>query len=324
MFVVRRTFPPPRKIWVDRMKVIGIYLIVAGHFFPVGNEYIYVFSVPLFFLVSGFLSKAKSFSETLRSIWRNLYLPMLIIVAIYFLEGIVLGSIMTGHDILSYWCRFILGDQTVLKGCWFIYTLILLKLLLLISRDKASSMILSSAFVILSVWLSHNRLFLHWAIANVAIAYLFFQTGFLFKEKIERIVRKIELCDNSVAALVLLLLIAGVVVIGSYNGAPMLYNNDYGKSVVLCYAGGLIGSLSALVVAVRLRTASRFIFSTASGTIVILGFHYYCIRVISICFHEGLQYTAYIWSVAIVAAFYPVIRLCSRYFPWILGRRLCK
>lgn len=143
------------------MKVIGIYLIVAGHFFPVGNEYIYVFSVPLFFLVSVFLSKAKSFSETLRSIWRNLYLPMLIIVAIYFLEGIVLGSIKTGHDILSYWCRFILGDQAVLKDCWFIYNLILLKLLLLISRDKASSMILSSAFVILSVWLSHNRLFLH-------------------------------------------------------------------------------------------------------------------------------------------------------------------
>ena len=48
-----------RLIWIDYMKVIGMYLIVAGHFFSIGNKYIYTFSVALFFCISGFLCKKE-------------------------------------------------------------------------------------------------------------------------------------------------------------------------------------------------------------------------------------------------------------------------
>jgi fucose 4-O-acetylase-like acetyltransferase len=48
-----------RIIWIDRMKVIGMYFIIAGHLFPIGYTYIYAFSVPLFFLISGFLYKQE-------------------------------------------------------------------------------------------------------------------------------------------------------------------------------------------------------------------------------------------------------------------------
>ena len=65
-----------RLIWVDWMKVIGIYLIVVGHFFPPGETFIYVFSVPVFFLISGILCKKE---RTVRSfwskLWHNLMLP---------------------------------------------------------------------------------------------------------------------------------------------------------------------------------------------------------------------------------------------------------
>ena len=33
-------------------------------------------------------------------------------------------------------------------------------------------------------------------------------------------------------------------------------------------------------------------------------------------------FIAYIWSVLIVVSFYPVIVVCSKYFPFILGNRL--
>ncbi len=42
--------------WIDWMKALGIYLVILGHFFSVGEEFIYVFHVPLFFLVAGLLS----------------------------------------------------------------------------------------------------------------------------------------------------------------------------------------------------------------------------------------------------------------------------
>ena len=44
-----------RMVWIDWMKAIGIYLVVLGHFFSVGEKFIYVFHVPLFFLISGFV-----------------------------------------------------------------------------------------------------------------------------------------------------------------------------------------------------------------------------------------------------------------------------
>ena len=49
-----------RLVWLDYMKVIGMFLIVAGHLSPPGNEFVYVFSVPLFFVCSGILAKKES------------------------------------------------------------------------------------------------------------------------------------------------------------------------------------------------------------------------------------------------------------------------
>ena len=36
-----------RLAWIDWMKALGIYLIVLGHFYSVGEKFIYVFHVPL-------------------------------------------------------------------------------------------------------------------------------------------------------------------------------------------------------------------------------------------------------------------------------------
>ena len=49
-----------RKIWIDWMKVIGMLFIVWGHFTPdLMKNFIYAFNVPLFFFISGGLTKAK-------------------------------------------------------------------------------------------------------------------------------------------------------------------------------------------------------------------------------------------------------------------------
>ena len=64
--------PLPRKIYIDWMKIIGIYLVVAGHFFPIYNQYVYVVSAPLFFFISGFLSKIEKGSDLCTKIVRNL------------------------------------------------------------------------------------------------------------------------------------------------------------------------------------------------------------------------------------------------------------
>lgn len=55
-----------RVLWIDWIKIIGIYLIVLGHMSAPGNDFIYVFHVPLFFITSGYLAQKSRFYESLR------------------------------------------------------------------------------------------------------------------------------------------------------------------------------------------------------------------------------------------------------------------
>ena len=46
-----------RLVWLDWMKALAILSIVWGHFFSEGHLYLYVFSVQVFCVISGFLYK---------------------------------------------------------------------------------------------------------------------------------------------------------------------------------------------------------------------------------------------------------------------------
>mgnify|MGYP002625987312 FL=1 len=130
-----------REIWIDWTKVIGMLLIVWGHFFPdIATNFIYAFSVPLFFFMSGFLTKNDAVGHKLflKKIWTSLALPYLIISVIncipYWLKHIYDGgiwysmfAILTGfHNIHD------MGGITGIAGCgtmWFVYTLLIIKTL---------------------------------------------------------------------------------------------------------------------------------------------------------------------------------------------------
>lgn len=57
-----------RMNWLDWMKTIGMYLIVYGHYTSYAHEFIYTFSVPLFFVMSGFLFKKE---ENIRTFFKK-------------------------------------------------------------------------------------------------------------------------------------------------------------------------------------------------------------------------------------------------------------
>ena len=57
--------------WIDWAKVMGIYLMVLGHGGLVNadiRQFIFSFHMPLFFILSGYLYKQRSFSETSKKI----------------------------------------------------------------------------------------------------------------------------------------------------------------------------------------------------------------------------------------------------------------
>lgn len=174
-----------RLIWVDWMKVIGMFLIVLGHTFPTGNQYIYSFSVPVFFLISGFLNSKKG---DVKKIFVNLVIPMLIICTVNVLPMILLwmyNSEFSPDRVLRYFWNCIIGDQGELKpdkglgACWFIYSLAIMKVAHMYIKNKEILLMFACAVaVILSQY--HLRFCSSWI--NACVCYPFFYIGSTLKE----------------------------------------------------------------------------------------------------------------------------------------------
>ena len=68
--------------WIDWAKALGITMVVMGHSnynIPFLSEMIFMFHMPLFFFISGYLFKAdKTFKEISVSNWKTLILPYLL------------------------------------------------------------------------------------------------------------------------------------------------------------------------------------------------------------------------------------------------------
>lgn len=182
-----------RLIWVDWMKVLGMYFIIAGHINPLGYEYIYVFSVPLFFMISGFLCKYENDTKVFWSkLYRNLLIPIALILAFWFIYNNVSYLIRNGCvgvDIIKlYFINCLegkVGYKTQIGGglgvCWFIYTLILCKILFQYTHKvKYIQAIVILICIVLACLNFEYKMLNYNAIANTMLAYPLFVGGGIF------------------------------------------------------------------------------------------------------------------------------------------------
>ena len=173
--------------WIDWMKVLGMYFIIAGHMFSAGNEYLYTFSVPLFFAISGFLCHHESDNIVFwNKLFRNLILPCLLI-SLIILALETLARLVTNKMVWSLipmrLFNILIGNQGkgVVGGgigmCWFIYTLVICKILYQYVRNKY----LQTTIVLLCVAIAiiYNEIgnYLYNSILNVSLAYPAFMGG---------------------------------------------------------------------------------------------------------------------------------------------------
>lgn len=84
--------------FVDIAKGIGIICIVAGHIFPIsmGNQWLYAFHVPLFFIISGFTySPSGDFGIFLRRKFTRLMIPYYFFSVVSILVMLVMAQIIS-------------------------------------------------------------------------------------------------------------------------------------------------------------------------------------------------------------------------------------
>ncbi len=318
--------------WIDWMKVLGMYAIVWGHFFSTGYVYLYVFSVPVFFVISGFLSKIEENSKLFwHKMFNTLCIPIILISSINFLMHTT-NSAFHGKfifdEILSFPFLIVGGSWRALGGMWFVYTLLVLKILLQFTPKKNFYYFLcflGLTGILGYLYIHHYRIgvfnFIEQpnAILNICTAYPFFMIGYI----LQKYTTQLNSCTFGFTRTIFYSMIAGggIVVCALYNTPVWMYKNEFGNNFLLFLVGGFSGTNLIYLMAKQLNFVnSRYIELVARGCIIILGFQMIFIRTVVKIFPVRSLWDA-LFAMGIMLVFIPMISVISKHFPWLMGKR---
>ncbi len=311
-----------RFFWLDWMKAITMLFIIWGHFLSSGNEYIYVFNVPVFCLISGFLYKKEKFQTFVKKAFFNLFIPMLIMsLLMYSYKLLRLWS--TGNNIdlqpLTFAKHFLMGNYWTLGPCWYIYTLIIMKLILQLFPSK------KWVYAVLFLLSSLSAIAIHYygfktgnAFCNITVALPFFIIGVLLKQ-FKQSLKSLHIIYAEIALLILAIFI--VYLCGHYNGEVWMYMAGYGNNFALFILGGIAGTTMVFIISKWAERLSKNYMAMliSKGSIVILGLHIAIVqRLCELPYRSAIEDFAF--SVLILLLFVPLIRIVEIYFPILLGK----
>lgn len=315
--------------YIDYMKTIGIYLIVLGHMFPKpGTIFIYSFSVPLFFFISGFLfSRSETFGSFLIKNIKSLIVPYLFINVICLFVLLCFNADFSMQDSLKSLLGILIGANqgkmsvcAVTKPTWFIYTLFFLRIgLFFISSIRKVYVIAITFLCMLIAWFLNKMSLLNLAIFNCFSVAPIFILGYVCKRNINSIEK---ITKTKYGLLHIFLVFAILLFSSSLNGYVMCYAHNYGNNMILFYINALLGvyCLYLITTIFKYNVSCRWNQIISKGTILILGFHYLLIILFNkICHTDNLIVTM-ICAFLILVVFIPIIELTLKSFPWIIGK----
>lgn len=243
-----------RIAWIDTLKGIGILTVVAGHIFPDAvSRYIFLFHMPLFFFIGGFLFKpAPDQKEYLAKKSFHLLVPY---VAFLFLIYVPyeLKEIMAGRETyVKAVIRPVLGGRYFIEWVsvfWYITCFFLVQQVMNVLMNKVSKKVIDLLMLVsLLVSYALNRFapsfWLPWNADVVFAALPIFYLGYLYKGAQEQINRY---------KIVLFVLLAGVIVFTYYYPA-----NRYDMKLAV-YGIPFVTLFSSLVVVLCLIALSKVV-----------------------------------------------------------------
>ena len=322
-----------RKVWIDWMKAIGMLTIIWGHCFPEGmSAFIYAFNVPVFFLISGYLSHQESSMKVcFNKMLHNLIIPYFILAVIK-AAGYIFAHLSDGQWLWSL-LAIISGFHSLhdAYGCsnlWFVYTLILIKFIYQLFPNRR--LLLSCICLAGAIVYNQYESDLAWSVVNVMLTLPFFMLGnYLATGKyFETIISRLQSVNWSLWTLLLVICIAATYFIGYENDSAKLYEGHYGNSFPLFIIGALTGSAIVFLLSVRLNSFdSKIVRISSVGSIVTLVFHRELLHPLIKLIEESdidivsANVALFLSSVLVLLAFVPIIMIVKRIFPIVLGRR---
>lgn len=330
--------------WIDWAKAIAISFVVFGHTPQEPGSflqsYITIFHMPLFFFISGYLTKKEyPNKETFKKYWHTLIIPYicynLIFYPYWFARQMIENPQTTSFDLLKpILGTFLLQHETPfsvpLNGVtWFIAILLEYKIILtLCNKCKRGDIIIVALIFITTVLYIINEFYLF--TKNLpTIGFIeclpFFFTGFFCRQN--RVIST-DTCKKDWYYSIIFISLSIISYFVTLQIESMIGFSIRFWSICTTAIVGLF-SLFKLLNNIRFT----FIANISIGTIVIMGLHWILIGTTNFilekifCMQDKITYS---WYIACVLVFifevilYPIILLFQNKFPFMLGKRIIK
>jgi hypothetical protein len=312
-----------RIVWLDWMKVWAILSIIWGHFFSEGHVYLYVYSVQVFCVISGFLyKKSSNWWICLKNCFWQLFVPTVIMSLMMHLEAYsrCLAEGMTYEISWPWYFKWLLlGHRWCMGPCWYFYSLIVMRIIMqAIPAKKWSYSLLFIVLSIGAIYLSSTGLEISNANMNVLVCMPFFLIG-VFLQPLKYIFNNLKNYFVEVTLLILAFFL--ILLCGYYNGYVWMYLCGFGQNYFLFIIGGMAGTLMLYVISLWLSRLPyrHMIFSLAKGSIIIIGLHIVLVRRLTEL-PDRIWEEDLFFSFLILFSFVPIIRLVELFFPILLGK----
>ncbi len=325
--------------WIDWAKAIAIFFVVYGHipeeegsYF---HNYIILFHMPLFFFISGYLTKVEYFStSTLKKYWHTLVIPYLFYNIIFYPYWVVKHLIKFPNaewfDYVKPFGGMILFQietpiSLYLNGVtWFIAALLIMKIILSVCNKCKYGFLYISIIVLLCVisYIVNEQYRFTTGLTTVGFmkCFPFFIIGFLCKQK-KWITPKTHQRDI-------------IICFGGIITSLTIYSIERGTDGMLSYGiyfwtTCITAIIGVLFLCKLLDNIELDVIKNISlGTIVIMGLHWILIGstnvIISKITHvDNIIYP--LWGTILLASIfiailYPIIVLFKKRYPFLLGK----
>lgn len=326
-----------RILFIDQLKALSIFLIVFGHNGDTSgfSQYLTTFRLPLFFILSGYLTHDKHSLPLLpfiKKISYRLLLPYFIISLFLFLFYVfVTKNIQLNPDNLDTSKLFLgifyaHGGEEYMKWgqpMWFLPALFCVMLIdYFVSRFKFWHRILFALLLPMTGVLLFNILGfqLPWSLGNAMIFYFFFFFGTLIKR-----LNFLKFIEGK--ELIIFSLFFVIHLVGALINMPVLYYSSQWGNVPLMLLNGVTGFIWIFSLFKMLPAFSPIIW-VGRNTLPILAFHMLALTLLQgisyFVFSYILEFTLALsltYSVLQIILLIPLIFFLNRYFPLAVGRK---
>lgn len=326
-----------RFAWVDWAKMLLIYFMVVGHFHPplIQSQFFYVFHMPAFFIISGYLYRPHDWKRTIVS----LMTPVVVFSLFNLCFQILISFLKEGcYDSTDLFRRIMVPyiggvadpnvDYIVLfMGAWFPIVLMLVRLVVgdikafsFVGRYKVAVFLVVMAFMVtLPLWADMNNDICQMKPFLMFPSLPFFLLGMMLHDVDTLMLHK--WLKRLVPLFFIVYLFMAI-----WNGRVEILNLHFGHNYLFFFIGAVSGSAVLFWLCCHFKDHS-FVRTISIGTMLILGLHMDFYDMLfpvlnRLGVYSVMSEWAVVWlaSLLTLALCYWPIRLCMRYAPILLGK----